>query len=345
MHIPAGLQPHFRAIGVLSVLALVGDTWLSSKFGASISWEMAPILAVISMASGLLLVAALFFIRLGWRGLGYGLAAAWVPVFAFNCWSNMGVSTANRMGEVQAARVQQTTYDGAQANVTEAKASLDLFNKQLANLLEANKWAATVTADGLRNQIAELRKSEIAESRLGGCGRKCRAIQDQIASVQGQIAVAEQRADLTQRIDATKRVIASARTKLASTDKGISATANQSSLYAKLISFNLAADPSNDMVTVANEGTGIATAIILAIIAAALTLAGAWPHLMTVNSSLIEQFNRLPDDTPPVREQSGNRTSEPARAYPIRQAEAPRFEVIAHRLHDLRRIAAQTQAA
>ena len=155
------------------------------------------------------------------------------------------------MGEVQAAKVQQTNYAGAKANVDEAKRSLELFQKQLATLIEQNAWAGSVTADGLRAQVADLRKAEAAEARLGGCGQKCRAIQNQISDVQGRIAVAEQRADLTKRIEATKKVIEDRRAQLASTDKGISSTANQSTLYAKLISWNLANDPEADMVTVA----------------------------------------------------------------------------------------------
>lgn len=346
MIIPAGLRPHFKAISILGVLALIGDAWLSIKFGWSIAAEMAVIAGVISIASGLLLVAALFFDRIGWRWLGRGIAALWVPVFLFNCWSNMGVSTANRMGEVQAAKVQQTTYDGAQANVAEAKRSLDLFQRQLASLIDQNAWAGTVTADGLRAQVADLRKAEAAETRLGGCGQKCRAIQNQISDTQGRIAVAEQRADLTKRIEATKAVIAKYRTTLATTDKGISSTANQSTLYAKLISFNLAADPDAAMVVVANEGTGIGFAVILALIAAALTVAGAWPELMAVsatmlNGNLMQQFHGIPD----VGGQSGNRTSAAPSEAPTIRAH-PKVSARSQTLgelvcaNDLRRLAA-----
>lgn len=280
MHIPPGLTPYFKAITALGILALIGDTALSTMFGFSISPIMGPILAVISLASGLLLVVALFFYRVGWRVLGNGLVAAWALAFAFNCWSNMGVSTSNRMTEVQTAGVQQTTYTERKKAAEEAQTRLGLFTAQLDELTKANAWAATVSADGLRSQVESLKAAEVAEARLGGCGRKCRGIQNEIVAVQGKIAVAEQRDDLTARIEATKRVLETARAELATTDAGISRTANQSTLYAKLISWDLANDPNSAMVTVANEGTGIATAIILAVIAAALTLVGAWPHLM-----------------------------------------------------------------
>jgi hypothetical protein len=318
VNIPAGLRPHFQAISILGLMALVGDAWLSIKFGASNSVEMAIIYGVISVASGLILVAALFFNRIGWKWIGRGLAVLWVPVFGFNVLSNMGVATANRMGEVQSAQVQQTNYAEQQASVAEAKRSLELFQGQLAGLLVANAWAGEVKADGLRAQIDDLRKAEAAEARLGGCRQKCRSIQNQIAEVQGKLAVAERRSGLEEQIAATKRVIAKNRETLANTDKGISATANQSTVHAKLISWNLASDPNADMVTVANEGMGMLSAIVLALIAAALTVVGVWPHIAGIDVRQIMQDARSP--AAPVGE-PGNHTSAPpsemsARAYP-----------------------------
>jgi len=339
MQIPDGLKSYFRWFSVLGVLLMAGDMWLSAKFGWSIATEMAIIYAAVSLASGILLVFVVFFNRIGWAWMSRGLGFAWALAFAFNCWSNMGVSTANRMGEVQSAKVQQTTYAGRQSKIEESERSLNLFEGQLASLLEQNAWAATVTADGLRKQVEGLKAAEASESRLGGCGRKCRAIQDQIASIQGQIAVAEQSSDLTQRIDATKKVLAKLRADLAGTDAGISSTANQSTLYAKLISFNLAADPDAAMVTAANEGTGVATAIIVAVLASVVTLVAAWPVLMAVSSSIVTSI------TQPVGEQSGNRPSAtspevPAtRAYPRPVARSQTLGELAC-ANDLRRLAA-----
>jgi len=142
MTMPIGLKPYFRAISWLGVLALIGDTALSALFGWTIGLIMVPVLAVISLASGLLLVAALFFDRIGWRPLAIGLAVAWVPIFLFNAWSNMGVATSNRMGEVQLAHAQQKTYAERGNAVKEAKRELALFEKQLATLIERNRPAS-----------------------------------------------------------------------------------------------------------------------------------------------------------------------------------------------------------
>ena len=279
MNIPKGLMPYFRAIAILGFGAMCVDTIMSAAFGWTIGLIPMIGLAIVSLGSGLLLVTAEYFRRIGWRTVSTAAIVVWFVAFIFNCWSNMGVATSTRMGEVQKAGVQQTTYNERKKESEEAETRLTLFTKQLEDLTAQNAWAATVSADGLRSQVESLKAARESEAKLGGCGRKCRAIEDKIADTSGRIAIAEQRDDLTKRIEATKAVLSGARAKLADTKAGISATANQSTLYAKLISFNLADDPDASAVTVANEGTGVAMAIVIAIVSAFLTFVGALPHL------------------------------------------------------------------
>lgn len=293
MHIPHGLRPYFRAIAALGFGAMVVDTIMSAAFGWTIGLIPMIGLAIVSLGSGLLLVCAEYFRRIGWRSVSGVATAVWFIAFLFNAWSNMGVATSTRMGEVQKASVQKTTYNERAKASEEAETRLKLFTKQLDELTTQNAWAATVSADGLRQQVESLKAARESEARLGGCGRKCRGIEDKIADVSGKISVAEQRDDLTKRIEATKAVLAGARTQLADTKAGISATANQSTLYAKLISFNLADDPEASAVTVANESTGIAMAIVIAIVSAFLTLVGALPHLTeALPMSAVPSFQR-----------------------------------------------------
>lgn len=282
MHVPSGLKPIFRAVSMLGFAAMIVDTMMSAAFGSTIGIVPMIGLAIVSLASGLFLVVAFFFQRAGMRGMAAVAASVWACAFLFNAWSNMGVATSTRMGDVQQANLQQTTYAERKKAAEEAEDRLRLFGSQLEQLTAQNAWAATVSASGLREQLDGLRLSRESEAKLGGCGRKCRAIETQMTDVSERIAVAEQRDDLTKRIEATKAVLAKARDTLSATQAGISATANQSTLYAKLISFNLADAPGAAAVTVANEGTGIALAIVIALISTFLTLLGAIPHLAAV---------------------------------------------------------------
>jgi hypothetical protein len=279
------LQPYFKAAAVLGVLLLVGDTLLSAKFGWTISAEAMFIVAAISLASGILPVVAWFFLRAGHKPVAVAIFTAWAAfAFPFNVYSNMGVATAGRMGEVQKAGLQETTYNERKKSVAESEAKLELFTKQLNSLLEQNAWAASVTADSLREQVASL-DSEIAEEgskKNGGCKRLCLQLKAKKRDIENQIGVAEQRTDLTKQIEATKTVLAKAREDLAGTDGGVSITANQASLYAKVVNWDLGGAPDDRSIAVANEVTGIIMAIVLAVLAAATTLAGAYPALLKV---------------------------------------------------------------
>jgi hypothetical protein len=300
MLISKELQIYFKAAAILGVLLLLGDMYWSAKFGWTISAEAAIIVAAISLASGLLPVIGWFFHRAGHRGVANAILAAWaLAAFPFNVYSNMGVSTANRMGEVQKAGLQETTYNERKKAVAESEAKLELFSKQLATLLEQNAWAASVTADGLREQSATLATAIEAEGskRNGGCKRRCLDLMAQKKEIDGQIGVAEQRTDLTKQIEATKTVLAKAREDLAQTDGGVSVTANQASLYAKVVNWDLGGDPSERSINVANEITGIATALVLAILSAIVTLAGAYPHLLRVGRINVNARDVTIDDT------------------------------------------------
>lgn len=300
MLISKELQPYFRAAAILGVLLLIGDTLLSAKFGWTISAEAMFIVAAISLASGILPVVAWFFLRAGHRPVAGAIFVAWAAfAFPFNVYSNMGVATANRMGEVQQAGLQETTYNERKKSVAESEAKLELFTKQLSSLLEQNAWAPTVTAEALRQEVESLKAERASESKLGGCGRKCRAIEAKITEVQGKIGVAEQRADLTRQIEATKAVLAKAREDLAQTDGGVSVTANQASLYAKIVNWDLGGTPDDRSINVANELTGITMALVLAVLAAATTLAGAYPHLLRVGQiNVLARDVTIGDDEP-----------------------------------------------
>lgn len=270
----------FAYIGYAGIGFLVADTYLSTKFGWTMAPEMALVYGLISLGSGLLLSAAVYFLLTDYKRFGGVLVAAWVPLFGMNVWSNMGVSTANRMADVQRASVQQAKYDGAQDAAKEAATNLSLWQSQLAKLKADHAWVATVTADALRGQLAELQAASDREAKRGGCGPKCEALKTQVRDVQGKIGAAEQRDDLTKRIEATQRLVDGYRTKADKTDAGISYAANTSTLYAKLINWNWRGEVSDMDIAVANEGTGATTAIVLAIGSVALMLIALWPNLM-----------------------------------------------------------------
>lgn len=280
MVITRGIKPYFKLAALLGVGAMIYDTWLSGKFGASISLDMMGIYALISIASGLLLVIARYFWVTNHKTVAWCIMAGWAPVLVFNILSNMGVATANRMTNVQEASIQQARHNGAQQKVAKNSELLATFTKQLEDLKAKNPWAATVSADALRAQLPGLNLAIDQEAKRGGCGPKCLARTQERDEVQSKIAIAEQSNKLTTQIASLQKLVNDYTDAAAKTDAGISHAANQSTFYAKLINFSLYAKPGQDDIGVANESMGVFTAIVLAILSALLTYVGAYPHLL-----------------------------------------------------------------
>ncbi len=296
MTISKEMEPHFRIAGWLAIVLVVFDTWLSIKFGWSVSLEMAGIYGAISLASGTFLVIALWFMLQGFKKFGGVLAVAWAFAFTFNIWSNMGVATANRMADVQQAHVQKVKFDNAQDGLADTRNNVALWTKTLSDLQAQSPWAATVKAESLRNDLATLNERLKAETagkrgRKAGCGAECERLQNAIAETSNKIAAAERFDDLSRRIDAAKAVLAKAQETAAKTDKGISNAANQSALYAKFLNMALGgsftADPTQEEIMTANQGTGMATAFVLALLAAATCLVSAMPALFGVQTGAV----------------------------------------------------------
>ena len=290
MHVTPGMKRYFQAAGILAISALIGDLWLSAKFGASISWEMTFVMAAISLASGLLLVIAGYFYSIGAKPLGIGLAIVWVPVFMFNIMSNMGVATSNRMIDVQQARWQNAKADEVIKGSAETEAQVKFFLKRrielrdrLAQLTQTKvgDWSVATAPSSPEslNGAINAKKLEVAnESKRGGCGPKCEARTNELAHLSNLQAMAADIQRNEQQLAATKRGLANARAKMDTVTTVQSGTANQSTLYAKLMHWT--SSPTAGQIESANEGTGVFTAIILALVASAFTLASAYPHLV-----------------------------------------------------------------
>jgi len=304
---------HFAVLSLLGVGIAYVDARLSYNFGTSIDSTVALGLGGISIGAGIMPVMAIYQWQKGHKDFAKFLSCVAVALFAFNCLSNMGVSTANRVVEVADANVKKANYQEQAKATEEAKARLAIFQKQLTTLIADNAWAATVTADGLRQQVADLRVSRESEANLGGCGQKCRAIENQIAEIQGRISVVEQRQTLDSRIDATKKVLADARSTLASADSGISHTASQASLYSRWTIGWFEDGEGQGALRNANEAMGMLMAIVIAIASVGFTLASIWPYLMTITPDTPIPGARSPQADPVPTAQALPETPAPPR--------------------------------
>ena len=93
---------------------------------------------------------------------------------------------------------------------------MKMLNSQLETLMAQDAWTATVKADALRDELANL-KGRMAKEEQGQRGRKAgkgkefERLQDEAKVVQEKIGKVEQREELTNRIAATKNALETAR--------------------------------------------------------------------------------------------------------------------------------------
>lgn len=303
------LAPFRRYFRWAAMACSIASALLTAMFGFAQSEYM-----LVAIACALFLVACSLasdyinlFVVDAWRSGKWGMfgtfAAGALFVFSLNLISNVGSVGWQRDSTIKQASVRNTKYDDARDQVAENKTNLALWRKQLASLLAANEWAATVKADGLRAQVEDLRRAEVAETRLGGCGAKCRAIQTQITDTMGRIAVAEQANKLTDQIEATQRILAKHRTASASTEATVAAPASQAAFFASMATVSL--KPTDDAMTWTDRGIASWLALGLCIAPILFGLIG-WKS----------------DTPPPYVGDLGNRTSAtpsetPDRAYPL----------------------------
>lgn len=294
MHIPKGLRYVFALSGLLGYALLALDVKLAYQFGASIGEIEGYIYALIAVGSGILLVLAAFFYLAGCQRFAAGLACAWVLAFGFNVWSQVGVATAGRMGDVQKASLQQAAHKDVEKDKADLEAKQKFFIERRATLESNMKsltqtklggWSVTTApaAPSDLDPMIEAKKLEVAnESKRGGCQRECEKRTNELSHLQRLRSMAVEIQDNEKQLTATETGLTNVRSKLANTDAGNSAGTNQSKVHAKLMSGSLHSNPNAEQVTVANEATGIYSAFALVVLATMMILAHAYPHLMEV---------------------------------------------------------------
>lgn len=284
--ISPGMKKYFMMATVLGAVLLIADIWNAVTFGLSVGGSGPFIYGGIALASGVLLVIAAYFwlsraANPLYKPIVFAILSVYPAIFCLNVWSQIGVVSADRMSDVQHASLQDEKRADVVKERDDAEDRLKVFNAQLAKLMEMQPWVATVKAEALREKIATLDKSisEEGDKRNGGCKRKCLDLMAQKTKVEEQVAAAEQRQNIEGQIAATQKVLNDARAKLAKTEAGESKTRNASRIYASLINWSLSGKANESQVEVANNGTGIVTALVLCMAAATMTLVSALPHL------------------------------------------------------------------
>ena len=219
---------------LLACFALAVDASISYKYGISLSWFHGVGFALVAVFFSLLPDAAYSEVEHKRFASGIVLSALCVPLGLVALYSHLGYGASIRVGDVQQTAASNISYKARQdSSASEAK-NLDMWRKQLSDLLEANAWAANVKADALRSQVETASKAIALETERGGCKSKCEGKMRDRDALNERIGKIEQVADLTKRIEATQRILDDKTNVAAKTEYKSSAVVNQTNVAAQL---------------------------------------------------------------------------------------------------------------
>jgi hypothetical protein len=219
----------------LGLATLVCAAAMSFAFGVEISLKHALFLACLTVIAAFLPEAAYSQWVEGRKIVAVVLAMVAVPTLLIEFYSHAGYTAGLRGSNIETALVQNTKYDARQDSVKESKTDLAMWSKRLADLESQNAWAATVTADALRAQLASANLAIDLEAKRGGCKTLCLARTKERDDISSKIAIAEERGELTRKIEATRRVVDGARDVAAKTEHKSSAVEHQNKFLAKSV--------------------------------------------------------------------------------------------------------------
>lgn len=233
-------SPFLKRICQIAGVALaLTSLWLTALFGLSISYGMMFALAVISFMASYLPAILVEVSEAGrHRWLVYAGMAVALFVTAIDVTTNASTTGVHKSSDVVQATVQQAKYVDRRDAVASAKDEVALFNKLIDDLKAQNPWATSVSAEGLKGQLPALEEAVLQESKRGGCGPKCLALKEKLASVQNQIGVAEKLDDHTRKLEAANRGLGKAVTEASASTQGESAVETQNLRLASLFTFS-----------------------------------------------------------------------------------------------------------
>lgn len=321
---------------VLGLGSLAAAAAMSFDFGWGVSTKHAIFLAVLSVVAAFGPMAAEMLFTKGRKGPAIATALICVPLLGIEFYSHAGYTAGLRGTNIETANVQNIRFDGAQKDVERNAGELAMLMAVQQKLIADAPWAATVKADGLREQVKTLDKAiaEEGDKRNGGCKRRCLDLMKQKTDVEAKIAMAEKVETNEARIKELQGVIDTKRETANKTEHKSSAVDHQNKFLVKSVALfvNGSTTTSDLQAMGAEQSVNLAMALAgTGLPAFALFMAGLFRTHRRKDEEVIS-INH------PVSEQSGNRTPDQTRAFPL--TPFPKISMHTRTIADLRRIAA-----
>lgn len=218
----------------LGIAALIVDAAISYQYGITLTRLHGFGFALVAIFFALLPDAAYSEFEHRRIGSGVAMAALCVPLGMVAFYSHLGYGAGVRLGDMQQTGVHNAKFEDTRESLKSDRTNLDMWRKQLSELLEQNAWAASVKADALRSQVESWDKAIENETKRGGCKSKCEAKMRERDAVNERIGKIEQVEDLNRRIEATQRIIDGKTKEASAATYESSSVVNQTNVAAQL---------------------------------------------------------------------------------------------------------------
>jgi hypothetical protein len=212
---------------------------MSAKFGWSMSVLHAICLSLITVCTAIIFPYIGHQWRSGSKAFAGGLAPIAVLLLLVEFGSHTGYTNGVRTIETEDATVHNAAYKTKQDSVKRNAKQLAAYQASLAELKAQNAWTATVSADGLRAQLAPMDEAIRQETARGGCGPKCLALQRDKAAVQDKIAIAEKADDLSRQIAMFQGLVNNKESEATAATYKSSEVVAQTNIFAKAVAWSL----------------------------------------------------------------------------------------------------------
>lgn len=205
--------------------------------------------------------------------------ASFIAVFAMlltgiDVVTNFGSISWQRGTSVQDAQIQNVCSDDACAAQDENQENLKLWEDRRTELLANNPWLATVSTEGLRDDLVQSSQAIREESNRGGCGPKCRRLISKYSDLSQRFVAAEQFSEISRNIATARRKIASAHQASAKSDEVAGPVMLQNAALKRF--FTMQRDPSETAKPSADPSLSWLIAAFLTLAAAGTNYLGWW---------------------------------------------------------------------
>lgn len=223
-----------RAALFVGIAGTIASCFMTGKFGWATSWVHALSFVTITIMAAIMFPFRAWLQKTGRRSAARTFTALACIALLGELFGDLGYTIGKREAVNKVAIHQTTGYADIGVTITETAQQEAMYVARLKSLTEANQWTGSVSADGLKAQLASANLAIEQEAARGGCKGKCLDLTKRRDDLATRISIAEEVSKLPGMIDATKAKLEKLRSQRAASPVGHSDAQSQTGFVSKL---------------------------------------------------------------------------------------------------------------